>query len=64
MCRLYNSAWSPMLRQCKNEMHTEYQRAGFLCFFHHEAHEEHKEIIKSINSNPCLPQASSCPFVV
>jgi hypothetical protein len=23
----------------------------FIMFFHHEAHEEHKEIIKSINSN-------------
>jgi hypothetical protein len=22
-------------------MHTEYQRAGFFIFFHHEAHEEH-----------------------
>ena len=26
---LYKSAWSPMLRQCRNEMHTGYQRAGF-----------------------------------
>ncbi|MCK4468375.1 MAG: hypothetical protein KAU60_08490, partial [Desulfobacterales bacterium] len=28
-----------------------HNRSFLLCFFHHEAHEEHKGIIKSINSN-------------